>query len=51
LKLDGDVESALQQIEEKKYADAYLVDPRHVHKVGINFTTRLRNIEDWKVID
>ena len=51
LKLDGDVESALQQIEEKKYADAYLVDPRHVHKVGINFTTRLRNIEDWKVVD
>ena len=50
LKLDGTVEEALQQIDDKGYAIPWQADQRHVVKVGINFSTKERTIENWKAI-
>ena len=50
LKLDGSVEEALQQIDDRKYAIPWQSDGRHVIKVGINFSTKERSIESWKTV-
>lgn len=49
-KLDGTTDNALQQIEEKDYALPFASDPRKLFKIGVNFSTKTRNIADWKVI-
>lgn len=49
-KLDGTTDTALQQIEEKDYALPFASDPRKLFKIGVNFSTKTRNIADWKVI-
>ncbi|NDV67016.1 ATP-binding protein [Bacteroides sp. 224] len=48
-KLDGTVEDALCQIDEKGYLIPYTVDERKVVKVGVNFNKEERNIGEWKV--
>ena len=50
LKLDGTVEEALQQIDDKGYAIPWQADGRKVVKVGINFSTKERTIKDWGVM-
>jgi hypothetical protein len=50
LKLDGTVEEALRQIEEKGYAKPFAKDPRKLYKIGVNFSSKTRGIEDWKII-
>ena len=50
LKLDGTVEEALQQIDDKGYAIPWQADQRRVVKVGINFSTKERTIESWKTV-
>lgn len=47
-KRDGGVEKALEQIEKMKYADAFAADGRPIEKVGVNFSTKERNIADWR---
>jgi hypothetical protein len=47
-KLDGSAAAALQQIEDKGYAKPFALDPRHLIKVGINFSLKKRCIEEWK---
>ncbi len=50
-KLDGSVEEALKQIEEKQYAVPYLDDKRKVHKIGVNISSETRTVDGWKVAD
>lgn len=49
LKLDGTAQEALQQIEEKQYAAPFLNDPRKLIKVGANFSSEHRYMEEWKI--
>lgn len=49
-KLDKTADAALQQIEEKHYADPYLSDPRKIVRVGMNFSSELRGLESWKMV-
>ena len=49
-KLDGTVEDALKQIEDKDYAVGYEASGKNVVKIGVAFDTAKRNIADWKVI-
>lgn len=49
-KLNGTTEEALQQINEKHYARPFETDSnRTLLKIGINFSSRTRNIEKWVV--
>ena len=48
LKYDDTVQAALDQINQKGYADKYALDGRPVTKVGISFSSEERNITDWK---
>ena len=41
---------ALQQIEDKQYGKPFALDPRTLFKIGINFNTELRRIDDWKLV-
>ena len=49
LKIDQNAEVALQQIEDKGYARPFAADKRKLFKIGINFSTEKRCIDDWKV--
>ena len=48
LKINGDVDEALRQIDDRGYAIPYNTDGRKVVKVGINFSTSERTIKEWK---
>jgi hypothetical protein len=48
-KLDGTAEDALAQINGKNYALPFAVDNRKLVKVGVNFSSKTRNIERWIV--
>lgn len=48
-KLEGTAEEALQQINEKHYAQPFEADERRLFKIGVNFSSRTRNIERWVV--
>ena len=49
-KLNGTAEEALQQINEKHYAQPFLSDTRKLFKIGVNFSAKTRNIERWIVL-
>ena len=49
LKVDQTAEVALRQIEEKGYAEAFSQDPRKLYKIGINFNSGRRLIDDWSI--
>ena len=48
-KLDGTADQALQQIEDKQYALPFAKDSRKVYSIGVNFSSKTRNIERWIV--
>lgn len=48
LKYDGSAEAALEQINQRGYAHKYALDGRPVTKVGICFSSKERNITEWK---
>lgn len=48
-KMDRNAEEALQQIEEKNYAVPFAMDKRTVIKIGINFSSKTRGVESWKL--
>ena len=50
LKINQTAEAALQQIEDKGYAQPFAGDPRRLFKVGINFSTATKLIDDWKIV-
>jgi hypothetical protein len=49
LKINQTAAVALQQIEEKGYAQPFANDPRQLFKVGINFSTETKLIDDWEI--
>ena len=51
LKINQTAAVALQQIEEKGYAEHFASDARQLFKIGINFSTETKLIDDWKVSD
>lgn len=48
LKLNGRVDEALRQIDDRSYSIPWQSEGRRVVKVGINFSTKERTIEKWK---
>ena len=48
-KLEGTAEEALQQINDKQYAQPFASDSRQLYKIGVNFSNKTRNIEKWLV--
>ena len=50
IKLNKTADIALKQIDEKGYATPFASDPRRLFKIGINFNTSRRCIDDWKVV-
>jgi hypothetical protein len=48
-KLDGTAEEALQQIHDRQYALPFSVDQRKLICVGVNFSSKTRNIERWMI--
>lgn len=49
LKVNQSADVALQQIENKGYALPFANDQRKLFKIGINFSTETRKIDDWKI--
>ena len=47
-KFDGTADEALKQIEER-YAVPFRKDPRQLIVIGVNFSSKTRNIDGWKV--
>lgn len=50
-KLNGTVEQAMRQMEEKGYALPYALEGRQVIKVGVEFSAEKRNVERWMVME
>ena len=50
LKINQTAAAALQQIEEKGYARPFANDSRPLFKIGVNFSTETKLIDDWKVV-
>ena len=48
LKVDDTADNALAQINTRGYADKYRLDGRPVTKVGIAFSSKERNITEWR---
>lgn len=48
-KLDGSARQAMRQIEENRYLLPYAHDGRTLVKVGVNFSSRTRNIDSWLI--
>ncbi len=49
LRLDGTADDALRQIEERGYAAPFASDARTLYKIGVNFSSATRGIEEWKI--
>ena len=49
LKIDQSADVALKQIEEKGYANPFVADSRKLFKIGVNFSTEKRCVDDWKI--
>ena len=49
-KLNKSADEALQQIEDKQYAKPFEHDGRTIYKIGVNFSTKTRRIDGWKVV-
>ena len=48
-KLDKTAAIALQQIEEKGYDKPFAADERTLYKIGVNFSSEKRCVDDWKI--
>ena len=51
LKVDQSAEAALQQIEEKGYAAPYAADPRKLFRLGVNFSTKTKRVDEWRIVE
>ena len=50
-KRDESADVALNQIDEKGYADMFAADTRKLFKIGVTFDSNRRTISEWKVIE
>lgn len=48
-KLDGTAAEALQQVEDKGYAQPYLDSHRKLYKIGVNISSQTRTVSEWVV--
>lgn len=48
-KLDESADAALAQIHKRNYAKAYLNQNKEIYLLGINFSSVLKKVEDWKI--
>ena len=48
-KFDGTAEEVLRQIDKKGYTVPFATDAKQVIKIGVNFSSKTRNIDSWKV--
>ena len=48
-KLDGTPEEALRQIEANGYAKPFAMDPRKLYRIGVNFSSEKRCVDNWKI--
>ena len=48
-KMDQDPQIALDQINEKDYAGRFKKDSRKIFKIGVNFSSKEKNVAEWKV--
>jgi hypothetical protein len=51
LKVNQTAAAALLQIEEKGYALPFASDPRQLFRIGVNFSTDSKLIDDWKIAE
>lgn len=51
LKYDGSAQEALAQINDKNYALQFKLDSRKVIKIGVNFSSKSRRIENWIIAE
>ncbi len=49
-KRDKSAEDALKQIEDAKYAEKYKTSGRRIVKIGASFSTKDRNLAEWKIV-
>ncbi len=49
LKLDGSAEDALRQIDDKGYAAPFAMDRRTLFKIGVNFSSATRTIDEYLI--
>lgn len=50
-KLDKSADEAIQQIEDKQYAKPFEQDGRKIYKIGVNFSTKTKCIDGWKIAE
>lgn len=48
-KLDRTAEEALKQINDSNYAEPFAMDKRRIYKIGINFSSVTRGVEEWLI--
>ena len=51
LKYDKSADEALQQIDDKGYLIPYSADGKRLVKVGVNYDSDKRTIEEWKIVE
>lgn len=49
LKINQSADVALQQIEDRGYARAFMNDTRKLFKIGVNFSSEKKIIDDWRI--
>ncbi len=50
IKYEHTADEALAQIDQKGYAEKYRLDGRPITKIGISFSSKERNIIEWKAM-
>jgi len=50
LKIDKSADEALKQIDEKNYAGPFATSGKKIYKIGVNFSTKTRGLEDYKIV-
>ena len=50
-KLDKSADEAIQQIEDMQYAKPFEQDGRKIYKIGVNFSTKTKCIDGWKIAE
>jgi hypothetical protein len=48
-KMNSSALEALKQIEDKAYAERYAVSGKELIKIGVNFDSNERTIQEWKL--
>ena len=48
-KINESADAAIKQIEDKEYAKPFESDERTIFKIGVNFSTMSRKIDEWRI--